>query len=199
MKDYSVKITETLQRSVIVQANSPDEAIESVREEYDNEDIILDSSDFNGVDISIDYGLHDEYKVVNSPMPLVYICSPTQGDYEENAQQARKFCRAAAEMGVVPIAPHLLFTQFLDYSAAEHYIGLQMELELLSRCNELWVCTNHISEDMESKIAAARQQNIPIRRFYSERREVSQPIYQYAVRNAVKGAVNQLLPSFMNY
>lgn len=200
MKDYNVEITETLQMSVSVKADSEEEAIAIVERNYYNQDNILDADNYTGVEFSIDYGFSKERKVLNSPMPLVYICSPLRGDYEENMQKARVYCRSAAEMGVVPVAPHLLFPQSLDDAmAAERSLGLHMGLELLGRCNELWVCTGQISEGMNGEIEAARQMRIPIRRFYAEQKELSQPLYQYAVNNVAKGVVNQPLPSVMNY
>ena len=200
MKDYNIEIAEKLRLSVNVKADSAEEAIEKIERAYYDEEYILDASHFAGVDFSIDYGLENEQKVLNSPMPLVYICSPLRGDYEDNMQKARTYCRSAAEMGVVPVAPHLLFPQFLDDAMAEERsLGLHMGLELLGRCNELWVCTGQISEGMNGEIEAARQMRIPIRRFYAEQKELSQPLYQYAVSNAMKGVVNQPLPSVMNY
>ena len=47
-------------------------------------------------------------------MPLVYICSPYSGDTEENTEKARRYSRFAADAGTIPIAPHLLFPQFLS-------------------------------------------------------------------------------------
>ena len=48
-------------------------------------------------------------------MDKVFICSAFRGDVEENIRKAREYCRwAAMEYGAIPIAPHLLFPQFLD-------------------------------------------------------------------------------------
>lgn len=49
MSRFSVSVTETLQRTVVIHASDMDEALESVRGEYKNEGIVLDSSDFVGV------------------------------------------------------------------------------------------------------------------------------------------------------
>ncbi|MGE5495547.1 MAG: DpnD/PcfM family protein [Burkholderiales bacterium] len=53
MKNYSVEITETLQRVIDVDADSPDDAIEKVRKQYLNQEIVLDSSDYVDTDISL--------------------------------------------------------------------------------------------------------------------------------------------------
>ena len=45
---------------------------------------------------------------------MVYICSPYAGDIEKNTERARKYSRWAVECGCIPIAPHLLFPQFMS-------------------------------------------------------------------------------------
>ena len=47
-------------------------------------------------------------------MRLVYISSPLRGDVERNIQRARDYCAYAASCGVIPLAPHTIFTQYLD-------------------------------------------------------------------------------------
>ena len=49
MKEYDVKITETLEKTVTVQAESHDAAEEKVRAAYYNSEYILDSENFTGV------------------------------------------------------------------------------------------------------------------------------------------------------
>ena len=46
--------------------------------------------------------------------PLVYICSPFSGEVENNIKRAREFCRFAIKSNCIPLAPHLLFPQFMD-------------------------------------------------------------------------------------
>lgn len=50
MKKFDVEITETLQRTVSVEAVSQEEAEKIVTEAWNNEDYVLDSTDFVGVD-----------------------------------------------------------------------------------------------------------------------------------------------------
>ena len=90
-------------------------------------------------------------------MKLVYIASPYAGDVQANTEAAKSYCRAALEEGVVPIAPHLLFPQFLeDNDPAERNLGLRAGLELLARCDELWVCGPEISPGMSREIQFAQ-------------------------------------------
>lgn len=48
MKKYSVEITETLQKTVTVAAENPEEALQKVREAYRDGLIVLDAADFVG-------------------------------------------------------------------------------------------------------------------------------------------------------
>ena len=97
-------------------------------------------------------------------MKLGYIASPYAGDVQANTEAAKGYCRAALEEGVVPIAPHLLYPQFLeDSDPAERNLGLRAGLELLARCEELWVCGPAISPGMSREIQFAQGLGIPIR------------------------------------
>lgn len=45
MSQYTIAVTETLRQYVTVEADSESEAIEQVKKDYDNEEIVLDSQD----------------------------------------------------------------------------------------------------------------------------------------------------------
>jgi hypothetical protein len=53
MAKYAVKIIETLARTVIVEAESFDDAVSKVEEGYDKADIILTADDFEGNEFEI--------------------------------------------------------------------------------------------------------------------------------------------------
>ena len=50
MKIYEIEIEEVLQKVVKVKADSLDDAIDTVEEEYRNEKYVLDYNDFKGVE-----------------------------------------------------------------------------------------------------------------------------------------------------
>ena len=56
---------------------------------------------------------------------LVYICSPYAGDIDGNTAKARRYSRFAVKQGYVPVAPHLLYPQFLKDADGEREIGLK--------------------------------------------------------------------------
>ena len=53
MKTYAVVVTETLQRTVYIDAKSAEEAEDVVEERYRNEEIVLDSSDYQDTEIEV--------------------------------------------------------------------------------------------------------------------------------------------------
>lgn len=94
--------------------------------------------------------------------PIVYVCSPYAGDVEENIRKACAYCRYVTDQGYIPLAPHLYLPQFLD-EETERELALFMDIALLSRCAELWVFGDIISEGMEKEIQYAQRKGKPIR------------------------------------
>lgn len=83
-----------------------------------------------------------------------------------NITRANLCSRLAYEKGYLPIAPHAIFTQFLDDGKAkERESAMEMGLQLLGLCNELWAFGPCISEGMKREIEKARSAGIPIRYF----------------------------------
>ena len=92
----------------------------------------------------------------------IFICSPFRGDVEGNSAKAAGYCRRAYEEGNLPIAPHLLFPQFLkEDSLKERADGIAMGLELLLGCDEMWVF-GEAPEGMEQEIRFAVEHGIHI-------------------------------------
>ena len=112
-------------------------------------------------------------KETNRYRPLVYIASPFAGDAERNTERARGYCRLAVSKGCIPLAPHLLYPQFMDDDDREmRELGIFFALVLLGKCDEIWVFGERRSEGMEREIAKARKRNMPIRYFNSRCEEV---------------------------
>ena len=97
-------------------------------------------------------------------MRKIYICSALRGDMESNIMKARAYCEyAAREQGVIPIAPHIYLTQFLnDEIAEDREFGLKAGLSLLSECEELWYFGNQITRGMTDEICFAIEHGIPV-------------------------------------
>lgn len=108
---------------------------------------------------------------------LVYICSPLRGDVLKNLTNAAGYCREVVEQwpDVIPIAPHIYFTQFLnDNKPSERSLGLEMGLALLDLCDELWVYgIDNPSEGMKAEIEYAKEHDIEIRDGFEVRKETS--------------------------
>lgn len=96
--------------------------------------------------------------------PLVYICSPFSGDIPGNIERAKKYSRYAVDSKAIPIAPHLLFPQFMS-NDAERELALFMDIVLLGKCEELWVFGELVTGGMSVEIAKAKRKNMKIRYF----------------------------------
>lgn len=69
----------------------------------------------------------------------------------------------------MPLAPHTIFTQFLDDQISEERAqGIQLGLELLKHCTELYVFGDRVTEGMLSEMEEAKRLGIPIQ-YYSDR------------------------------
>lgn len=102
--------------------------------------------------------------------PLVYICSPFSGDISGNIDRARRYSRFAVDEKAIPLAPHLLFPQFMDEST-ERELAVFMDMVLLGRCEQVWVFGSHISDGMAAEIEKAKRKQIRIRYFTEDCKE----------------------------
>lgn len=117
--------------------------------------------------------IENEESSLRTFRPIVYICSPYAGDVETNVQKARRYCRFAVDKGYIPIAPHLLFTQFLnDDSPKERQLGIFFGNAVMSKCSEVWAFGEHISNGMEAEIKRAKWKNYRLRYFNEDLEEV---------------------------
>ena len=106
-------------------------------------------------------------------MPLVYICSPFRGEVGRNCTDARRYCAFAVEQKVIPIAPHLLFPQFMDdETPEERELAIHMELILLGHCKEIWYFGDRISTEMKRELKRALARGIRVRHFTDDCTEV---------------------------
>ena len=117
--------------------------------------------------------IENEARALRAFRPIVYICSPFAGDIEKNVVATRTYSRFAVEQGYIPIAPHLLFPQFLDDSdPKERELGLFFGNAIMSKCSEVWVFGSHISSGMEAEIKRAKWKNYRLRYFTENLEEV---------------------------
>lgn len=106
-------------------------------------------------------------------MKLVFVCSPYRGDVEINTLRAKRYCRFVYTEGAVPFAPHLHNPQFLnDFIPEEREIGINMGVEVLKRCDELWLFGDLLTEGMELELVYAIKNNIAVRYFTDKCEEV---------------------------
>ena len=117
--------------------------------------------------------IEQEHRALHTFRPIVYICSPYAGDVQANTEAARRYSRFAVKTGYIPIAPHLLFPQFLnDADPAERELGLFFGNALMSKCSDVWVFGSHISAGMQTEINRAKWKSYRLRDFTKDCQEV---------------------------
>ena len=108
-------------------------------------------------------------KFQDEKLPLVdevirFDAEARKAQLEANIQRAKTACRILATMGVLPLAPHLYFTQFLkDEDAQERATGIRFGMEWLEAADEVWVFGESISEGMAAEIKRAYELKKPVR------------------------------------
>lgn len=89
-------------------------------------------------------------------MKLVYISSPLKGDYKENIFEAVLYSKWAIGQKVLPLAPHTIFTQYLDDTdEIEHEYAITLSLHLLAKCDEIWFMGAKITDGMMQELNEA--------------------------------------------
>ena len=110
--------------------------------------------------------VENEERALRAFRPIVYICSPFSGDVGGNVAAAQRYSRFAVGKGYIPVAPHLLFPQFLDDNdPKERQLGLFFGNALMSKCAEVWVFGDVISAGMEAEIKRAKWKDYRLRYF----------------------------------
>ena len=118
--------------------------------------------------------IEKEERALRAFRPIVYICSPYAGAVDGNIAAAQRYSRFAVDKGYIPVAPHLLFPQFLDDNKPkERELGLLFGNAILSKCAEMWVFGDRISEGMEAEIKRATWKGHRIRYFSETCEEVT--------------------------
>lgn len=119
--------------------------------------------------------IEQEERALRAFRPIVYICSPYAGDVDGNIKAAQRYSRFAVDNGYIPVAPHLLFPQFLDdNNPKERQLGLFFGNALMSKCAEVWVFGSNISAGMETEIKRAKWKDYRLRYFTENCEEVQE-------------------------
>lgn len=94
-------------------------------------------------------------------MKMVYLASPLRGDYDRNIKNAVEYSRLVSECGLLPLAPHIIFSQWCNDTISEQREqGLKLGLSLLEKCDEMWVMGKKVSQGMQGEIDFAREHGI---------------------------------------
>ena len=118
--------------------------------------------------------IEKEERALRAFRPLGSFGSSSAGEVTATVDYGRRSCRVAVDAGYIPIAPHLLFPQFLrDADPKERQLGLFFGNALMSKCSEVWVFGEYISSGMEAEIRRAKWKNYRLRYFTTTCEEVT--------------------------
>lgn len=125
----------------------------------------------------------------NTDIKIVYIASPFAGDIERNISFAKSAAKYAIGKGVAPYIPHLTLPAVLnDDDPKERALGIKLNCEILSRCDELWVFRiRGISSGMKTEIDHAKEKGIPTRFFDIDPQDGANASACWNCMNAVAG------------
>ena len=90
--------------------------------------------------------------------------SGTRREIKFNVRVARYVARLVIKDGLMPVVPHIYFTQFLDdMNYYERKLGTEMGLELLKECDSalIVVIDGHISKGMKAEIKYIEEVGMP--------------------------------------
>jgi len=89
-------------------------------------------------------------------MRIAFICAPYSGDIEKNTELHKRICKYAVKQGVIPFAPAIYFTQFLDENdPKQRALGIEMGLAFMPACDEIWVYGDKTTDGMLQEIMEA--------------------------------------------
>jgi hypothetical protein len=89
---------------------------------------------------------------------FAYVCAPYNAAREFPSEKTKEYCRTLLELGYLPVAPNMMFSQFMkDTVPQEREARRGMAQSLLRRCRVLVVCSDEITEEMETEIMLAKR------------------------------------------
>ena len=97
-------------------------------------------------------------------MQKIYVCSPYKGNTKENVKNARLYSRGITFVWLFTINSQNYSTKFFDVkNTKKRQLCLNIGLELLSECQEMWVFgLDKPSIGMQGEIKFAEEHSIPI-------------------------------------
>jgi hypothetical protein len=115
----------------------------------------------------------EERKALRAFRPIIYVCSPYAGRHQAQRGGRSPLLPVRSRTGIHPIAPHLLFPQFLDDTdPTERELGLFFGNALMSKCAEVWVFGSRILDGMAAEIRRASWKGHRLRYFTEDLKEV---------------------------
>lgn len=92
---------------------------------------------------------------------FAYVCAPIHHATGFASGKLKEYSKTLFELGYIPICPCMMFKRFLlDSIPEQREARRSMSLELLRRCRVIVVCSDEITEEMETEILLAKRLGI---------------------------------------
>lgn len=97
-------------------------------------------------------------------MKVVYIAHPLGAgdDRERNRANAARWVAWAARQGVAPVADWIVLAGEWQETPENRNRGLEIDLELVERCDEIWLVGGRVSPGMEMEARHAAKHGVRI-------------------------------------
>jgi hypothetical protein len=95
-------------------------------------------------------------------MKVVYVAHPLGAgpDREKNRQRAARWVAWVGDQGCAPVADWIILSGVWSENRRDE--GLSIDVELVKRCDELWLVGGRVSAGMSIEADAARKAGIPV-------------------------------------
>lgn len=99
----------------------------------------------------------------------VYVCAPVKKGDPMNRAKNLEYCRFVYRMGGIPIAPYIYFEMFINHAEeGQNRDGIEMGIQLLEECDELWVFGREVTCAMREELNLARRLKIKVHYVFDE-------------------------------
>lgn len=92
---------------------------------------------------------------------FAYVCAPVNHATGFASGKLKEYSKTLYELGYLPVCPCMMFSRFLSDAVPEQREARRsMSLELLRRCRVLVLCSDEVTEEMETEILLAKRLGI---------------------------------------
>lgn len=94
--------------------------------------------------------------------PKAYVSLSHTGDFRQDVERCRKYCRTIYNAGYMPVCPSLILPHFINHDSPEgHQENVEYSKSEIRRCKILVLCDKGNDETRKMEVSAAHFYGIP--------------------------------------